>query len=352
MRMNLPMWVVYFGLGLSTGLLASTGCGGGDDAAPTDDEPGTTGTAESGSGGGNKATPSTRTQASASRKSIDGIPYDVFFDNPLQVAANTAKVGTPPGVPVPDGPKPTESDPGDKPAAAASGGTDWKALIPKEVLESEVKKIVNKLSQHTQSVGKFKQNIFQIPPDSATLAVLAAIAVDHPGDIRWKENAKQVRDLAYQTIAKEIVATQESYKAVEDPFLKIKDILAGSPPADLPTPKDGVKMSDITDFGYLMKRLDLGSKWVKTNVGSEATFKEKREEAMHEAYIIATLGKVITMPEFGYEDDGDFKAHADAMIEGGLKMVKGATEENYGDFDAGLTLVYKKCTECHGEYRE
>ena len=335
------------------------GCGG-SDPAPTQ-ATGTQNATSSTGGGDNSTNATTKTNATTNtsapsgkpaddRKTVGGIPYDVFFDDPFQVAATQGTVvAAAPTAPMND-PGGTTEEPAEATTevAPAGGGTDWEKIVPAEVLEGEVKRIRNRLKQYMQGVANFRQNIFQLPADAATLAVLAQIATNHPGDISWKDNAKYIRDLAYAMVEGDLKPDKGTFDAVSEPYENLVDILNGNIPPGLEDNGTDVAFPEIADFGYLMKRLDRGEKWAKTNCGSEDGFMDEEELARAEGHIIAALAKVIESEDYGYADE-DFNAHADTMFEGGLKM---ATGSGFEDFDVGMNMVSKKCAECHTEYRE
>jgi len=284
------------------------------------------------------------------QKWIDNVPVDVWFPDPLKVAGNQQVV-----VIAPDKTSTTPSNPtgstAPKPEPKPSGTANWPSLISAEVLESEVKQIRNRLTDKLRTVGSYNSGYLELPPHLATLTVLAAVAIEHPGDIRWKENAKYVRDLSAGMNAEKMVRGAKSYRKIQTPYESIITIFNGSKPATLENAEDATDFSEVADFGYLMKRLDIGSKWLKVNAGSESNFKEKPEEILSEAGVSAVIGKVITMEGYGYADDQEFLGYAKKLVDGARQMTAAAKSGDFASYDTGLNMVYQSCTECHGVYR-
>lgn len=292
------------------------------------------------------------------RKMIDGIPYDVWFDNPLAVAGNQQAV-TPvalPGNTVAATPGSTTPAAEMKPAGtqppAASGEVDWKTIIPMPVLDSIVKDIRNRLTKNMQSVGTYNTSYLELPTFTSTLAALAGIATEHPGDIGWKKNAKYLRDLAAGISSKQLIRGAKSYREIQVPYEQMIVIMNGSLPAGVPDSEDKKPLSDVASMGDLMKRADIASKWLKSNVGNADALKSDKEKVIEEAHLLASIAKIITTEGYGYVDDKDFLGHANPMTEASLQMVEAAKADNFPEFDKGLTRVYKACTECHSEYKE
>ncbi|QDT88924.1 cytochrome c [Gimesia algae] len=291
------------------------------------------------------------------RKMIDGIPYDVWFDNPLAVAGNQQSV-TPVALPgnsvaaTPTNRSPaTEMKTPDTPAAA-SGGADWKTIIPMPVLDSLVKDIRNRLTKNMQSVGTYNTTYLELPTFTSTLAALAGIASEHPDDIGWKKNAKYLRDLSAGISSKQLMRGAKSYRDIQIPYEQMIVIMNGSLPAGVPDSEDKKPFSDVASMGDLMKRIDIASKWLKSNVGNADALKSEKEKVIEEAHLLAAIAKVITTEGYGYVDDNGFLGHANPMQEASLQMVEAAKADNFPEFDKGLTRVYKACTECHSEYKE
>jgi len=339
-----------------------TGCGGSEPpAAPA--QPQTT-----------KATPTTPTPQVAQntqkppktaakkdeRKMIDGIPYDVWFDNPLAVAGNNQAV-TPvalPGNSVAASPNtPPAAGAMKTPAAqssppAATGGIDWKTIMPMPVLESQVKDIRNRLTKNMQSVGSYNTTYLELPTFTTTLAALAGIATEHPDDIGWKKNARHLRDLAASISTEPLMRGAKSYRKIQIPYEQMIVILNGSLPAGVPEAPEKKPLSDVASMGDLMKRSDIAYKWLKSNVGNADALKSEKEKVIEEAHLLAAIAKIITTEGYGYVDDQGFLNYANPMTEACLKMVDAAKNDNFPQFDEGLTRVYKSCTECHSEYKE
>lgn len=369
--MNKPSWHWYqkpirnfsHATGALLTLFLFTGCGGNDAPAPAPAQQQAQAPAPV------AATPqvaqSTPTEtkpapapANDGQKMIDGIPYDVWFDNPLAVAGDNQSVQPValPGnnvaantTPAPAGEMKTETA---QASAGGGSGTDWKTIIPMPILESQVKDIRNRLTKNMQSVGTYNTSYLEIPTFTATLAALAEVANQHSEDVGWKKNAKYLRELAAAFTAEPLMRGAKSYRAMQIPYEQIIVILNGSAPAGLPEADDKKPIAEVASMGDLMKRADIAYKWLKSNVGSADALKAEKEKVIEEAHLLAAISKIITLEGYGYVDDKGFLGHANPMQEACLKMVEAAKNDNFQEFDQGMSRVYKSCTECHSEYKE
>ncbi len=186
------------------------------------------------------------------RKWLGDVPYDVFFNDPLAVAAEG---GTPAvarqaalrrlgGSDKPSaeggrsfsraGSKPASRPASRKPEAAA--GRDWNALIEMDVLDAEVKRIRNELAAQLQSVPKYNSHFQEIAIAGTTLAAVAEIVAEHPGSVSWKPNAPFVRDLAAKIHDAASAPGGPAFQATKTPYEQLVDVLDGNLPAGVPVP--------------------------------------------------------------------------------------------------------------------
>ena len=349
-------WLRLF---VAAGLAFSfAGCGGdsedGSDGDAEASKPGKDGGKQSASTGGSSK------KGSDERPNVDGIPIDVFFPEPLAVAAESGEVvaSTTPAGPGP-GTTPTETvETPEEPAPAAGGTIDWKDVISPDIIKGEMKSIRLQLQQRLSTLASYNSSYLEIPIFATTLSLLAEVARRHPDDISWKENAKFIRALGVEMT--EVCASsgargRKSYDVVNGAFLKICDVLDNNPPAELPETEEETDFLSAADMGYLMKRLQRGMEWMQNNAGSEDAFKENAELALREVSVFAVIAQAFADESYGYGDDEEFTGHAFEMRDAASGMFKAAdetgTDFNFDTFDTLRSKVDQKCTQCHMTFR-
>lgn len=305
---------------------------------------------------------SSKTEAAAGGpKMIGDIPYDVFFDKPLTVAANTqtgaaasttvAANDASKGTPAADTPAPTKDAPKD-----AGGATSVKDMIDKDSLTNEIKNVRNYLAGKTASVSAYNSSLLEIAPEAATLAVLAVAVTKHPDDFSWKKNAKYVRDLSWKiaetTLSKD-GKTKNSFDSVAEAFAKIDDILKGSEPAGLPDAEADKAFGDAVggNLVAIMKRIKKGEEVLKTTISNEAGLKKEAEKTAQEGALLSFLGSILTAPGFGWDGDAEFAAIAKPLVDGGKQISEAAKSGNFTLYGEGIVKVSKSCNECHPKFK-
>lgn len=299
--------------------------------------------------------------AAGGPKMIGDIPYDVFFDKPLTVAANTQTGAAPEttvaandaskGTPAADTPMPMKDAPKE-----AAGGSSLKDIIDKDTLANEIKNVRNYLAGKTASVSTYNSSLLEIAPEAATLAVLATAVTKHPDDFSWKKNAKYVRDLSWKigeiTLSKD-GKTKNSFDDVSEAFAKIDDILKGSEPAGLPDAEADKAFGDAVggNLVAIMKRIKKGEEILKSTVSSEAGLKKEAEKTAQEGLVLSFLGSILTAPGFGWDGDAEFAGIAKPLVDGGKQISEAAKSGNFTLYGEGMVKVSKSCNECHPKFK-
>lgn len=281
------------------------------------------------------------------KKFVNKIPYDVFFDNPLQVVnsnkntapATEASVEKPPEV------KSSASAP-----AAKGGGIAWQEFVPMDELQREVKTVRNNLTKSISNQGQFNQNFKFIAIDGAEIAALAGIVQQHSESVGWKNNAQFVRDFGAQLNQSSVGLGKENFEKTKAAFQKLTSVLDGSVPADAGEVPETRPFHEAASRKGLMRRIEKAKDWMKQDVNSEAKFKSMSDQIQHEAAILAALASVVTTEGYDYTDNDDYQQFARSLIDGAKDAAAASKDEAYDKFKQAVDKVNKSCTDCHGVY--
>ncbi len=347
---------------LMTVSLFAIGCGGGSSSpttTETDPESAANSSNETAGGSSQSASngsseePDVLVQVRNGQKWIGDIPLDVWYDDPLAVASNTQAVpSADPGntvamTPAQPDPMPAETEPEEP----AGGGTDWKSIITAAALDKEVTDIRNRLNTDLQSVGTYNRNYLALPPHLATLAVMAGVAKEHPEDFRWKDKAGYIQQLAKNMNADQLRTGAGSFRPLREQFDFFLDIMNGSVPPGLEAAPADEAIPDTTDFGELMKRLEVASKFISVNGGTEEAMKTNAEKLRHEAMVLGAVTKILNREGFGYEGDSGFDEFVDMLVKASQDINSAVESEQFDKFDLARSQMGQACTLCHTDYR-
>lgn len=285
------------------------------------------------------------------RKFVNKIPYDVFFDNPLQVV-NSNKGA----VPSPETPldKPTENKLSSPPPTSASstngGEIAWQEFLPIEELQGEVKSLRNNLTKSISNQGQFNQNFKFIAIDGAEIAALGAIAQQHGESVGWKKNAQFVRDFGAQLNQSAVGLGKDNFEKTKAAFQRLTSVLDGSVPADAGDVPETRPFHEAAARKGLMRRMEKAKDWLKQDVNSESKFKSMSDQIQHEAAILAALATVIKTEGYDYTENDDYQQWARTLFEGAKEAASASKDESYDKFKQAVDKVNKSCTDCHGVY--
>jgi hypothetical protein len=288
---------------------------------------------------------------------IGDIPYDVYYDRPLEVATNTQTVAvtTPGDTGSPDpGETPVEPEPMENPmpmsTANSSGAIDWEQTIPIEILNEEVKQIRNRLAANLQTVATFNREQEANAMDAVVLSAMAAIAIEHPGELNWKDKAPQIRDLANVIFVNSSTTGREPFGLCQEAFEQIQTMLDGGPaPPDVMSDPARHPM-EVADRYDLMQRFDQTSTHLKSNVNSEARLKEEAPAVVRDLSVLAALATLISRDGYVFAEEDQYQAYLATFRESVMASRTGAQLESFEQFSQGLAGIQKACNDCHGQY--
>ena len=296
---------------------------------------------------------------SEGREYLGNVPLDIFFDKPYAIASDTTALAGSAGIPATAG-QPVASSMGGgavpQPKTVAtesesSGGSVWSEFVPLDVLNAEVKSIRNFLNQALQAVGSYNSSMLMIPPKAAAIAVLAEIATEHPEAVSWKDDAIYIRDLAKQMNESTLQRGLKDQKRLLMLFENMTDTFNRSRPADLEEPSAEDGFVDVADMRFLMMRMEAAEKTMRTEAGSEKSFGAKKDMIHHEAAMLATMTKVITLEGYGYEDDEEFLGYAQRILDAAKTIAEASASGDFDSYELALSKISTSCQECHSVYK-
>ena len=285
---------------------------------------------------------------------LGDVPLDVFFDRPLEVAANaTALQGSPAAAPMMTSSTPMEAvtEAPVETAEPVAAGPAWDTLISIEDLSGEIKDSRNFLNRSLQRYGDFKKNNLMIPGKAASIAVFASVAMQHPEEVSWKEDAAYIRDLAKKINEDTIRPDKKTHEKVLLLFENIASTLDRSRPSDLEEPPADDTLADVASMDLVMVRLDEAEKRLKTEAGSESAFDSKKEMIRREASVLGTMSHVITLESYGYNDDEEFTGYANQIVTAAQNIKNALDANDFDSYELALSKVSTSCTDCHSAYR-
>ncbi len=363
MRWNLPVPFMSIA-GLCLAVIAGAGCSG-DDPAPAGAAatqpaaPAATGPAQPAVPQNSLAgQPQPAAPRSGDTKYVGGIPYDVFFDRPLEVAAdqtslatNTAPVTAPPptAAEMPSQPATPMTQTPAASSASTAGAVDWTVVAPIDQISEEITSLRNVLSQELNTLATYNGSWESIGVDAIVMAALAGIVERHPGEVSWKPNAHLARELATEIDSGATKTGRSAYTATKDPFDALVDLFNGNAPPGKEA-EEGIPFGDFADRSVLMARMEASKNNLRSNITTEERLTEDPAAIKRELMVLAALATVVSTEGYDYVEEPQYQGFVNTFVQAALDARSAVDAKNLEGFRAGIDIIEKTCNECHQKY--
>jgi hypothetical protein len=185
----------------------------------------------------------------------------------------------------------------------------------------------------------------------STIALAFAVTAEHDGDVRWKKDAEQARDLFARVGANCKVGTTQSFAEAKARVDDLATLLDGSPIEATAEREDDFKWSHVAGRPALMARLETADELMAASIASKDDFTKQVEKLLHEAELVAAIGEAIQRPDYEYHDDDTYRGYAAAMRDAAVKAREAALKSDYDAARTAVGVLKKSCDSCHGDYR-
>lgn len=292
------------------------------------------------------------------RKSLDGIPYDVWFDDPLAVAGDSAAVTSPkivtsePQVASLSTPTTTSSPEPKSPEQTETGSEAWADFIDPDQLVDETKKLRNQLKGLLQTLATYNEGFETVKIDGAVLAALATIATELPGDMSWKSNAPYIRDYGWEIVESAQGLGKPNFDKARLAYENLQAVFSGTIPVDATEPASERPFPDIAPRVFLMKRMKLAFTSLKMNINTAEKLSSEQDEALHETMVLAALTKVVSLKDYTSADEPDYQNFMQVILTNCQSAITAVKDQQFDQFSNALNVIDKACLNCHSAYKE
>ena len=238
-----------------------------------------------------------------------------------------------------------------EPAADASAG--WSKLIDAETIETEIKRVAQEVSKSVTATAQFKGGGYKdCRREFSVLAAMFAVAGEYDGEVRWKDSAPLLRDVFARAGRNCKVGTDQTFQEANLRKQNLADLIGGTRPKTSNAEQKAV-WPQVADRPPLMQRMNIGQqdrlqKWL----ANKGEFTSHRDDAKHEAQLLATIAEIITREGYEYADDDTYAGYARDLKQASMDVAAAIDQNNYEQARQAAGRVSKACTECHEGYRQ
>lgn len=345
-------WTFLVGLCL---LSATCGCGVQPNATPAANNPAASVPQKSNPEKSSARRAESKVTEQDGRKFLDGIPYDVFFDDPLAVVADTqtvASVSTPkPNSPLPPTAETNPTPPVVKPTAAATS-PDWSTYIAMDQLQDESKRIRNQLTALLQTPAAFSADFEVVKMHGAVMAALALIVSEAGDGVNWKTNAAHIRDYGAEIFEAAKAPGKPNFDQTSRAFENLQSVFNGSIPADAPASAAARPYPEVASRYYVMRRMKLAFDALKLNINTADKLKSEQDAALLESMMLAAMTKIVSSKDYSSADEPEYQAFMREMLANCQAATTAVKEQQFDALANALNAIDVVCKNCHSQYKD
>ncbi|QDT07541.1 hypothetical protein K227x_59690 [Rubripirellula lacrimiformis] len=233
--------------------------------------------------------------------------------------------------------------------ADANGG--WGKLISPTSIEDEIKRVRLRFDATITTPGAFNSGGYQDARlDLTILATLFAVIVEHPGDVRWKDESAAARDLLARTAFNCKAGSTQVYNEAKLRKADLQDLVSG---AGL-TARDAAPentWSDIADRSPLMEYAERLVESLEDHSQDVAAVEQNADAIKRDAELLSTLGEVLTKEGMDEADDQDYVKLSHEMMGDTSKVVAAIERRDFEAARSSAAGIRQRCDACHEQYR-
>jgi hypothetical protein len=242
-------------------------------------------------------------------------------------------------------------------SSTTSGGSDglyaWSKVISAAAIENEIKTLKLSVDKDISTPTKFSSSGFKkARKNFSILAMLFAITAEYDGEVRWKKDAHNLRDLFARAAGNAKVGTIQAYNEAKLRKLDLQDVVGGGSITVAKESEPKADWSRVVDRSPLMMRLELAQQGKMAPwTANEGEFKANKEQLVHEANLVAAIGEVLIQEGMEDGDEDDYAAFAKSMRDAALQIVSAAKVDNYDLARKSVGAIGQSCSLCHDDWR-
>lgn len=230
-----------------------------------------------------------------------------------------------------------------------NGSSIWKETVSAATIEDLVKESKTRLDGMITTPAKFSGGVADVRREFTLMASTMAVIAQYPEEIRWQSSAGYAQRIFARMAVNCKVGTQPVFNEAKQRQQDLQNLLKGT---KLTGAADEVSWADTADRGPSMQILEWA---LRENLipatNSEKSFREKKEDIVKYAELIAMFGNIIQQPGMTDADDDEYIKFALVMKHTAQDVLKAV---RVNDAELARTTVGRMdqaCNKCHETYR-
>lgn len=234
----------------------------------------------------------------------------------------------------------------------SASGANWSRLITRESIEDEVKLIQRKLQPITRSPSGFNSKLADARQQFSMLSTLFGIVHEYDKDVRWKKYAVAAQQGFAEVAEKSRTASRPTFELARRRTEDLAELIRGGT-IEIPENAAGkIKWPKVASRRALMVQLEQQLQAVlKPSISSEQEFKDRRDDTLRQANIVAAIANVLVQNGMDEADDDGYVAFAKVMESAATDLTDAINNNEFEPASAAVNRIEQSCTDCHAEWR-
>jgi hypothetical protein len=185
------------------------------------------------------------------------------------------------------------------------------------------------------------------------------VIAQYDGSVKFQKDAVALRDHLAKSAANSKVNDERAMIEAKKLLTELQDLRSGGKTTLAPS-GDDARPYGVSEVSEVMKRMQISTKpegvdgkGLEFWTSSAGAFRNAKSEVVHEAELMAMMGKVLQDPQSFEQFAGnpDFDKFAKAVQDASVEIVAAAKSDNYDMARAAVGKITKACAGCHGAFR-
>lgn len=234
---------------------------------------------------------------------------------------------------------------------AAGNSNGWSKIIPRDVVENEVKSLQQSLQKLGLSVSRFNTQFREIQQKFSLLSMMFGIIHEYDKEVRWKKYSPTAQKMFAEAATKSRAPSGAAFQHAKLKKQDLQQLVRGGAIEIKPT-EGALDWSGVIDRTTIMIRLEQAlSEVLKPETANEKQFKDTTESILQQAHMVAAMGKVITLENMDEADEDGYVQYASDMQSAAAELADAIADDDFQAATKAVNRIEQSCNDCHGDWR-
>ncbi len=243
----------------------------------------------------------------------------------------------------------------DKLASTKSHGDSqderWSQIIDAPVIEDEVKKLQQELSQLITTPVIFQTKFNEVNERFEILSMLFAIIRQYDGDIRWAQHAPTAQLLFQKAAVASRTGTKKGFQYCKARKEDLQKLVRGGSVITNDQIPETVDWEMAANRSPIMVWLETANEDLKRLTSNQSQFKSNTERIIRHSNLVAAMAKVIIQDGMPESEEESYVQFSQEMQTASMELRAAVKKNDFGGASSAANSLSRSCSDCHAQWR-